>query len=118
MKRVVHKVLKNKCVLDLIAEMGDNVLGKRLFLCKDIIDKLFAEADQKIHLYDLYIMLFAKTSENPETALLVKEQLSGEQAGWFELVRIEAKDICFRMAPRSADVGLFFEISEDGATAE
>ncbi len=118
MKRVVIKVLKGKCVLDLIADMGDNVLGKRLFFCKEINDNLLANADQKNRRFNLFIMSFAETGENPKTTLLTREQFYGEQAGWFELIRIDAKDIFFKIAPKSADTGLFFEISEGGVAAE
>ena len=111
MQRVVIKVEKGKCVLDLIAEMGENVLGKRLFFCKAINDELFADASDKIQFYNLCMMTFAETRDHCKTILITKERFCGEEAGWFETTKIDAEDIAFTLAPEYAEEGLFFEIS-------
>ena len=108
MQKEVTIVPKDKCPLDVLAEMGGRVSNSWIFLHKNAVEKLWITADI-IDKFPLIIqMQWAQTPKYPATLLSIIN-LNEE---WFKVSKINATDIAFKIAPSDPEQIFFLKMEE------
>lgn len=92
MLKKVTPVPKDKCPLDVLAEMGEKTANSWILLHKNAVEKLRSTADS-IDGHGCFILItWKETAEYPSTRIWVPN--SNEE--WIKVIRIEADDIAFK----------------------
>lgn len=93
MKKEVIIVPKDKCPLDVLAEMGEQTKNSWIYLHKNAFDKLKSEDCSIRQSFTFYELYFKETKDYPKTTI----RISGFNAGvWFTILSISADDIAFK----------------------
>ena len=71
MKKEVILVPKDKCPLDVLAEMGERTKNSWIFLHQNAVDKLTITADESREVFFGFVFYWKSTKESPETSLKV-----------------------------------------------
>ena len=111
MKKEVILVPKNKCPLDVLAEMGARTANAWIFLhqnavkkLKDISDVCNEPGESK------YITLaWEATEEYPATEVVINDKAHTD---WLEIFRISASDISFSIRSRNPEEIYFLKMDE------
>lgn len=102
-------VPKDKCPLDVLAEMGSATIISWIFLHKNAIEKLVKTADSICGFAGHTQLSWKATDKYPETVLVYDDIGSNT---WFKVLRINASDIAFVYAPDSPAYLFFLEMED------
>lgn len=107
MKKEVILVPKDKCPLDVLAELGEKTRHSWIFFHQNVMEKLVSMPDKSfIADSDTVDFCWEATKDYPETRLIT----SGEpfvNSQWYTVYRIIAEDIAFS-APNCDPEDMFF----------
>lgn len=106
MKKEVILVPKDKCPLDVLAEMGERTKNSWIFLHDNAISKLIKTADY-IEEDEYQEIVWHATEKYPATTLDI------ENGGtWHKVYRIIAEDIAFEHEPQDPEDIFFLKMAE------
>lgn len=109
MKKEVIPVPKDKCPLDVLAEMGERTKNAWIFLHQNATEKLKKTADEcKYSSSPVYTLLWNATDEFPETRVRI-DIMYGE---WSSVDRISANDIAFKQKSANPEDIFFLKMDE------
>lgn len=111
MKKEVIIVPKDKCPLDILAELGEQTKSAWIFLHRNAVKKLISIADDhstSVH-SGVEKFFWNATDDFPETT--VEIELHPDMV-WLEVYRINADDIVFTMPADDPDEVIFMKIEE------
>ena len=110
MRKEVILVPKDKCPLDILAEMGKETRNAWIFLHRNAVNKLISSADLTVIDAKFYELHWEATDEVPETKVIIRAEVGVD---WLQILSIEADDIAFK--ERNADPAdiLFLRMSSD-----
>ena len=106
MKKEVILVPKDKCPLDVLAEMGERTKNSWIFLHDDAVFKLEITADF-IEETEYRELVWNATEKYPATTLDI--EISGT---WHMVYRIDADDIAFTDEPQDPEDIFFLKMAE------
>ena len=110
MKKEIVIVPKDKCPLDILAEMGENTSSSWIFLHKNAVKKLQSIADEYEANPGYFQKCFWKSTDRfPETTVLTEFNSEKE---WLKILRIEADDIAFKFPANDPDNIFFLKMEE------
>lgn len=93
MKKEVIIVPKDKCPLDVLAEMGKQTKNSWIYLHKTAIDKLMNKEHSATPNFIFYELTLKETENHPKTTI----RIDGFNVGvWFRIIGISANDITFK----------------------
>lgn len=107
MKKEVILVPKDKCPLDVLAEMGEQTRNAWIFLHQSVIRNLKITADTctgKIAGYQE--MIWNENEKHPKTIL----DFEAEKGLWLKVHRIYASDIAYGLKPQDPENIIFLEM--------
>lgn len=98
MKKEVIIVPKDKCPLDVLADMGEKLLGVGILFSITSLNKLRGTADRYEKLDPTaYLLSWNATKDFPQTTLIVVGEYSSDSSAYeYRATYINADDICFR----------------------
>lgn len=109
MKKEVILVPKDKCPLDVLAEMGERTKNAWIFLHQNATEKLKKTADEcKYSSNTVYTLLWNATDEFPEAKVRI-DIMRGE---WSSVARITADDIAFKQTATNPEDIFFLKMDE------
>lgn len=109
MKKEVIIVPKDKCPLDVLAEMGNRTENAWIFLHSNAVEKLKNTSDEcKYSSSTTYTLLWNATDEFPETKVRI-DIMRGE---WASVARIAADDIAFKQISTNPEDIFFLKMEE------
>ena len=97
-------VPKDKCPLDLLAEMGDRIKDSALFFDYNIVNQLKDSADNFDESGKNILIFFEATETSPETVVT----LTKVRTPYYEIICIKAPDISFTTKVEEPKEYLFF----------
>lgn len=111
MKKEVIIVPKDKCPLNVLAEMGERTKNAWIFLHQSALEKLLSTADEKsvsgkLAYHELH---WNATEEFPATSVLIEYNT---QSDWSEVVGITATDIAFSLHSNDPEDIYFLKMDE------
>lgn len=106
MKKEVILVPKDKCVLDILAEMGERTRNAWIFLHKNVVKKLKKTANGEYSTATCLTLLWKATDEFPETTICIE---SGKI--WSLVAVIKADDIAFEEKVDDPEDIIFFQMA-------
>ena len=111
MKKEVTLVPKDKCPLDVLAEMGERTKNAWIFLHQNALKKLITIADtHQVQGRNAYHYLhWDATDDFPETEVLID---FNTQVDWVLVVGISASDIAFKQKPADPEDIYFLKMDE------
>lgn len=111
MKKEVTFVPKDKCPLDILAEMEEGTKSAWIFLHRNAVEKLISTADDHSpHQHsDFQELRWNATDDFPETVIWI--DLHPDKV-WLEIYRIDANDIAFNLPVDDPDNILFLKMAE------
>ena len=111
MKKEVKLVPKDKCPLDVLAEMGEATKSAWIFLHRNAVEKLISIADDhRVRMHcNSQQFYWEATDTFPDTFLWV--ELHPDKV-WLEVYRIEADDIAFNLPADDPDDIIFMKMDE------
>ena len=112
MKKEIVIVPRDKCPLDVLAEMGELVRKSWIFLHSNAVSKLRGTSDareEKNHGRDLKLIWNA-TEEFPQTEVVI--DICGFPADWKPITLISASDICYDLMPVDPEDLFFLKMEE------
>lgn len=108
MKKEVIIVPKDKCPLDVLAEMGERTKNSWLFFHSNIIEKLkeskgatYEEGNKQGTL----VFTWEETKEYPETKIVI--DICALCTEWKPVICISASDIAFDIKPKVAEQNIY-----------
>lgn len=104
MKKEVILVPREKCPLDVLAEMGEQTKNAWIFLHENAIGKLMQTANFDSYKYGCQKLTWRKTSKYPKTVIWIE---AGSHSDWAKVAAINADDISFKKAANDPE-NLFF----------
>lgn len=111
MKKEVILVPKDKCPLDVLAEMGEQTKSAWIFLHRNAVEKLTSTADD--HLVHMHCnsqqFYWEATDAFPDTLLWIEIH---SDTVWLKVYRIEADDIAFKLPADNPDDIIFVKMDE------
>ena len=111
MKKEVKLVPKDKCPLNVLAELGEQTKSAWIFLHRNAVEKLISIADdhRTRMSHDLRELFWNATNAFPETTIWI--EFDPEKV-WLEVYRIDADDIAFNLPADDPDNILFVKMDE------
>lgn len=111
MKKEVIPVPKDKCPLDVLAEMGERTKNAWIFLHQNALEKLLSTADEKSVTGKLayHELRWNATEEFPATSVCIEHNT---QTDWLKVVGITATDIAFSLYPNDPEDIYFLKMGE------
>ena len=111
MKKEVKLVPKDKCPLDVLAELGEQTKSAWIFLHRNAVEKLISIADDHRPQMscDFQELFWNATDAFPETTIWI--ELHPDKV-WLEVYRIDADDIAFNLPADDPDNILFVKMDE------
>lgn len=113
MKKEVITVPKDKCPLDVLAEMGEQIKDAWIFLHRNAFEKLknsdgvSGEEERKL---GLYVLTWEATEKYSETRLIT--DLGGLSADWTIILSISASDIAFNILSEDPEEIFFLKMDD------
>lgn len=107
MKKEVIIVPKDKCVLDVLAEMGERTKNSWIFFHKNVVKKLQKTADANYSAATVRTLIWNETEEFPKTELYI--DISAKI--WCSVIDIKATDIAFEKDAEDPENLYFFQIA-------
>ena len=107
MKKI--SVPKDKCPLDVLAEMGEQTKNAWIFLHQNAINKLRRTVNKVTKLRDLCEFAWDATEKYTSTILTFKK----ETGCWYKVCRIYASDIAFRLQVKDPENVIFLKMDEE-----
>ena len=107
MLKEVTLVPKDKCPLDVLAEIGTQTANAWIFLHKNAVEKLRTTADEIIDAVDFLKMYWSGTEKYPSTTILLEGT-----ATWYKVSTIEADDIAFKQSVSDPEHIFFLQMEE------
>ena len=109
MKKEVILVPKDKCPLDVLAEMGERTKNSWIFLHQNAVDKLRRTADEICEIaVGVNSFYWKSTEEFPETIL----RFDISRGVWSKVTRITADDIAFKITSTDPEDIYFLKMDE------
>ena len=109
MKKEVILVPKDKCPLDVLAEMGERTKNAWIFLHQNAVDKLRRTADETCEVaVGVYRFDWKATEEFPETIL----RFDISRGVWSKITSITADDIAFKITSADPEDIYFLKMDE------
>lgn len=111
MKKEVTNVPKDKCSLDVLAELKEKTKDSWIFLHRNVVEKLISTADnQNWRINSGFLELtWNATAKFPETLVWIEYDISKE---WLEVYRIDADDIEFKIPAEDPENIFFLKMEE------
>ena len=110
MLKDVTLVPKDKCPLDVLAEMGEQTANAWIFLHKNAVEKLRSTADIVTVTDSFLKMHWKETEKYPSTTILVKHPT--KEYIWQRIYHIMAIDIAFDYEPSDPEHLFFLQMEE------
>ena len=104
MLKKVILVPKDKCPLDVLAEMGSQTANAWIFLHTNAVEKLRSTADT-ITTNGPLKMYWKETEKYPSTTILLEPK-----AKWYRVCHIKAEDIAFEYEPHDPKYIFFLKM--------
>jgi len=111
MEKEVIIVPKDKCALNVLAEMGEQIRNAWIFLHENAVEKLRKTADFKPNYGDKMKFVWVETEDYPKTVLYFEKDEDAEVV-WKKVYRIEASDIAFEDSPKDPEFLFFLKMQE------
>ena len=118
MLKEVILVPKDKCPLDVLAEMGSQTANAWIFLHKNAVEKLRSTADQ-VNEFPSMIEFQSEfkwnaTPEYPATLLQITHlpKIVNSREEWIKVYRIKASDIAFEYSASDPEYLFFLKMEE------
>ena len=113
MKKEVTLVPKDKCPLDVLAEMGERIRKAWIFLDASAYNKLLKSMGCKTHFSKInnetISLRWEATNEYPATKVFLEPP---RNFGWGKIFFIEAEDIAFTTAVADPEELFFLKMAE------
>lgn len=113
MKKEVILVPKDKCPLDVLAEMGERTENAWIFLDATAYNKLLesdgCEAYSRENDNERIMLKWEATEDYPATAVLLEIPTT---YGWGKIISIEAEDIAFTLCMADPEDLFFLKMAE------
>lgn len=113
MKKNVIIVPKDKCPLDVLAEMGKQIKESWIFLHHNAVEKLRNSdgvSSEEGRTRGTLVLTWKATDAYPETKIVIN--LSALQTDWKPIILISASDIYYDLIPVDPEDILFLRMSE------
>lgn len=113
MKKEVILVPKDKCPLDVLAEMGERTRNAWIFLHRNAFEKLQHSDDVSGEVgkkQGTYVLMWEATEIYPETKIVV--DVCGMNTDWKPITSIQASDIAFNLMPADPEEVYFLKMDE------
>ena len=91
---------KDKCPLDVLADMGKEVVGAWIFLHEDAVKKLAKSVDDDFYDDGYREMYWQETEKYPSAAIKLEEL---KKIKWNLIHMIDASDIAFKTIPEKPE---------------
>lgn len=109
MKKEVILVPKDKCPLDVLAEMGEKIQNSWIFLHKNAAEILYDTADDILLREEGFRdVSWKETEQYPETNIKVQSSV----LVWLKVYEINASDIAFTISPDDPEDLFFLKMEE------
>ena len=115
MKKEVILVPKDKCPLDVLAEMGESIRNSWIFIHENAYERLLKSDGAKVSGGDSVnrnkttCIIWEATDEYPETVIFCEVP---ELHGWGKITAITADDIAYCIAPVNPEDIIFLKMEE------
>ena len=111
MKKEVILVPKDKCPLDVLAEMGERIKNSWIFLHENAYEKLKSTCDtqEKFNLNSYHSLSWNATDNYPETVMFCEVP---SPKGWAKITSIKAEDIAFGLSTHNPEDIFFLKMEE------
>lgn len=109
MKKETLFVAKDKCPLDVIAELGELTANSWIFLHRSALDKLINSANYITNVSAYKMLEWSKTDNYPKT---VVKTLNLSSAIWIRVHSIDAANIAFKICSSAPDYIFFIAMEE------
>jgi len=111
MKKEVILVPKDKCPLDVLAEMGERIKNSWIFLHENAYEKLKSTCDtqEKFNLNSYHSLSWNATDNYPETNIRIYCNSIGV---WYLVSMISAVDISFKHISKDPEDIFFLKMEE------
>ena len=111
MKKEVIPVPKEKCPLDVLAEMGERTKNSWIFFHYNLVESLCRTAEVDTD-HPSYIMCEWKATKDFPRTLLYIEEFLGTAKVWIKVLRIDAVDIAFSIPSADPEDIYFLKMDE------
>ena len=108
MLKEVILVPKDKCPLDVLAEMGPQTANSWIYLHKNAVEKLRNTSHFDFGFASFIELKWKETSEYPATLIWI-DNSTGE---WLKVLRVQACDIAFRFEASDPEQIFFLQMEE------
>ena len=115
MKKEVILVPKDKCPLNVLAEMGESIRKSWIFIHENAYNHLLqsegadASAEQCVNSKKIACIVWEATEEYPKTVVFCEVPDSN---GWGKITAIDADDIAYSSYPRDPEDLFFLKMAE------
>lgn len=114
MKKEVILVPKDKCPMDVLAEMGERTKESWIFLHFNAVEKLLQHSDgvaqKEGRKQGTLVLTWEATETYPETKVIV--DIGGLCTEWKPIICISASDIAFDLMPVDPEDIFFLKMAE------
>ena len=113
MKKEVVIVPKDKCPLDVLAEMGEKTKDSWIFLHSNAVEKLQHSdgvSSKEGRKQGTLVLTWEATEDYPETRIVV--DVCGLNAEWKPIILISDSDIAFNLMPVDFEELFFLKMAE------
>ena len=93
MKREITIVPKDKCPLDVLAELGERTSKAWIFLHANAVEKLRSTVDGFEEYYNSFTLRWDASDKSPKTSINISDTSGFE---WYEVFNIDAENIAFK----------------------
>ena len=115
MKKEVILVPKDKCPLDVLAEMGNYIRNSWIFIHENAYQKLlksegarFSDCN-RMNAAQITLIVFEATENYPKTSVFCEKP---DAEGWGKITHIEAEDISYGFSPNDPEDIFFLRMEE------
>lgn len=111
MKKEVIIVPKDKCPLDVLAEMEERTANAWIFLHQNAVEKLKDNCDvcNDVAHHEQITLSWEATEEYPATEVVINNKAHTD---WLEIFRISASDIAFSIRSKNPEEIYFLKMDE------
>lgn len=107
MKKEVILVPKDKCPLNVLAELGERTKNSWIFFHRNVVQNLYQTAEVDSDNFSYIICQWEATEDFPKTLLYIENFLYTPACDWIKVLRIDAVDIAF-MIPSADPEDIYF----------